>query len=259
MKNKELILKKINEIAKEQNIRILYACESGSRAWGFASPDSDYDVRFIYVRNVKDYLSLNNIKDTLEFPIEDELDFVGWDLKKFLLLLLKSNSNILEWLQSPIVYLDEDQFKTSYQKIIPEYFSTKKTIGYYLGTAKQKLLIIENSQEAKLKDYFYLLRTTFAAGWVFQYKSVPPMEFYPLFEQAKKHLDDSHYQLILQLLQLKEKSNETELIPKIPNLNQFIKSKINYYQNLLGDMEDKIGDINKLNDIFLKSVLYERN
>lgn len=87
-----------------ENIRILWAVESGSRAWGFPSPDSDYDVRFVYVRPLEWYLSLNPGRDVVELPIVDELDVAGWDLRKALRLLVKANPALLEWLSSPIVY-----------------------------------------------------------------------------------------------------------------------------------------------------------
>ena len=104
----KLICSKLHEIEKENNVKILLAVESGSRAWGFASPDSDYDVRFIYVRPKEDYLRLENVRDVIELPIDDVLDINGWDLQKTLRLLYKSNPTLFEWFSSPIVYLETD-------------------------------------------------------------------------------------------------------------------------------------------------------
>ena len=123
----KLICSKLHEIEKENNVKILLAVESGSRAWGFASPDSDYDVRFIYVRPKEDYLRLENVRDVIELPIDDVLDINGWDLQKTLRLLYKSNPTLFEWFSSPIVYLETD-FADRFRKIMGEYFSTKKSL-----------------------------------------------------------------------------------------------------------------------------------
>lgn len=72
----------LRRIEEEENIKILLAVESGSRAWGFASPDSDYDVRFIYIRRMEDYLKLEKVRDVIELPMDDVLDMNGWDLQK---------------------------------------------------------------------------------------------------------------------------------------------------------------------------------
>ena len=100
----ELIRKKLREIERQENCRILLAVESGSRAWGLASPDSDYDARFIYVRPKESYLKLERARDVIELPINDELDINGWDVDKTLKLLHKSNPTVFEWFSSPIVY-----------------------------------------------------------------------------------------------------------------------------------------------------------
>ena len=103
---RELIISKLKQIEKDYNVRVLLAVESGSRAWGFASPDSDYDVRFIYVRPETEYLRLEAVRDVIELPVNDELDINGWDLQKTLRLLYRSNPTLFEWFSSPIVYAE---------------------------------------------------------------------------------------------------------------------------------------------------------
>ena len=103
----QLIHSRLIEIEAKNAIKIVYACESGSRAWGFPSANSDYDVRFIYIRPVDWYLSIYEKRDVIEYPIDEQLDISGWDLKKALQLLRKTNPPLLEWLGSPIVYLEE--------------------------------------------------------------------------------------------------------------------------------------------------------
>lgn len=142
-----IIKEKLREIEKQENIRILLAVESGSRAWGFASPDSDYDVRFIYVRQVEDYLKLETVRDVIELPIDDMLDINGWDLKKTLRLLHKSNPTLFEWFSSPIVYM-ETEFADQFRKIMANYFSNKRSLYHYISMAEgnyrqlKKLIVI---------------------------------------------------------------------------------------------------------------------
>src|SRR5215471_9995733 len=114
------ILNMLQQIEREYSVKILYACETGSRAWGFPSPDSDYDIRFIYMHERDWYLSLNERKDTIEFMLNEELDITGWDLKKSLLLLKKSNAALIERFQSPVEYYATDGFKDAFKSLIKE-------------------------------------------------------------------------------------------------------------------------------------------
>ena len=121
------ILEKLGEIEKKENVKVLYAVESGSRAWGVESPDSDYDVRFIYVRPMADYLRLDEPKDVIEWQLDEVLDINGWDLQKTLRLLYKSNPTLYEWINSPICYIKTD-FTEKIKPIMNEYFSVKNSI-----------------------------------------------------------------------------------------------------------------------------------
>ena len=106
---KELIKEKLEEIERDKNVKIIHAVESGSRAWGFASPDSDYDVRFIYVCQKNDYLKLETVKDTIDWELDEILDINGWDVRKILQHFHKSNATVFEWANSPIVYKTTDE------------------------------------------------------------------------------------------------------------------------------------------------------
>lgn len=99
------IRNRLTDVARDHDVRIIFAIESGSRAWGFPSPDSDYDVRFVYAHRPDWYLSLRPGRDVIELPIEGDLDINGWDLRKALNLMLKPNPVLLEWLSSPVRYL----------------------------------------------------------------------------------------------------------------------------------------------------------
>lgn len=118
---RKVIIEKLQQIEKQENVRIIHAVESGSRAWGFESPDSDFDVRFIYVRPRDYYLKLEQTRDVLEFPINDLLDVNGWDLQKALRLLHRSNPSVFEWFKSPIVYR-ETAFSQEFISLMENYF-----------------------------------------------------------------------------------------------------------------------------------------
>ena len=137
----KLIVSKLHEIEQMEKVRILLAVESGSRAWGFASPDSDYDVRFIYIRDKEDYLRLNTMRDVIELPIDEVLDINGWDLQKTLRLLYKSNPTLFEWFSSPIVYMESD-FADLFRRVMNDYFSSKRSLYHYISMAEGNLSLI---------------------------------------------------------------------------------------------------------------------
>jgi len=141
-------------IEEEENISILWACESGSRAWGFESQDSDYDVRFIYLRRTAEYLRASDLRDVIEKPISDDLDISGWDLPKALRLFRKSNPPLLEWLQSPIVYQGNDHFHKAISALLPDYFSPIGCMYHYMSMADRNRRSYLDKTQIKLKRYF---------------------------------------------------------------------------------------------------------
>ena len=133
---RDRIIEKLKQIEREKGVEILYAVESGSRAWGFASPDSDYDIRFIYKHDMNYYLSLWEQTDVIEFMTEDDLDGSGWDLRKTVKLLAKSNAPLLEWLFSPVVYFENEAFVTQMRRLSQDCFSSVACLHHYLVTTK---------------------------------------------------------------------------------------------------------------------------
>ena len=178
---KGVILQKLFEIEKAENIRILHAVESGSRAWGFPSPDSDYDVRFIYVRPKESYLRLDRVRDVIEVPINDELDINGWDVDKALRLLHKSNPTVFEWFSSPIIYQTSD-FADQFKPIMRKYFSSKSGLWHYLHMAEGNYREFLRGDMVKAKKYFYVLRPILACLWILEKGTPPPMLFSELLE-----------------------------------------------------------------------------
>ena len=240
------INQKLDEIEKKENIKILLAVESGSRAWGFASPDSDYDVRFIYVRDNKDYLRINEIRDVIEWQLDDTLDINGWDIKKTLILLKKSNPTIFEWWNSPIIYRKNENF-LDFSKYLESYFSSKKLLFHYLnmvrGTYKENF----KGSEVKLKKYFYVLRPILAAKWILNKKSIPPIEFLKLLKEER----DTGVKLeIEKILEKKLKSSELQKEKRIEILDNYIENNLTFLEIEANKIQDEKIEILDLDDYF---------
>ena len=219
---RETILSKLGEIENRENVKILLAVESGSRAWGFASPDSDSDVRFIYVRPKEDYLRLEKTRDVIELPIEGELDINGWDLDKTLRLLRASNPTLFEWFSSPIVYR-ETAFAQEFRSIMQRYFSSKRGLSHYLSMASSNYREYLKGNMVKAKKYFYVLRPVLACRWILDKGSPPPMLFSELMEAE---LDPVLLPDVNRLLDLKMNAPEINTIPKIESINRYLDSSL---------------------------------
>ncbi|MDR1859720.1 MAG: nucleotidyltransferase domain-containing protein [Bacteroidales bacterium] len=248
---KQKIIHELAEIEKQRNIRILYACESGSRAWGFPSPDSDYDVRFIYVKPMRDYLSISEPNDVIEMPIDDLLDIGGWDLRKALRLFRKSNVALYEWLQSPIVYRQDEIFVQELKSLMPEYFSLRAGAMHYLGIAKGAWKDLQN-EKVRIKKYFYCLRPILAARWIVLKKEIPPIEFFKLLEL----IDNAEVMRETeQLLKLKSVSDETTTVLPITVLHRFIEENLHLCEENLPETNEPKQDFEDLNELFRKQLI----
>lgn len=165
----------LNEVENQRNVRILYGVESGSRAWGFASPDSDWDVRFLYTRPLDDYLRIDPPRDVIELPMKDDLDVNGWDIAKGLRLFRASNPAILEWLLSPIVYREVGEFAATLRSIAATQASPRRIAYHYTSMARTNFKNhIADKAEINLKKYLYVLRPILCALWVVEHQTPPP-------------------------------------------------------------------------------------
>lgn len=248
---KSTIIDKLKTIENEHKIDILFAVESGSRAWGFPSTDSDYDVRFIYKRRVEDYLKINEIDDFIDFEIENELDFKAWDIQKVLRLMLKSNASILEYLQSPIHYIINEAFEKELFDLAESQFNAQKVARHYLGITTRKLIEIEHSNKLNLKNLFYALRSVLAAKWIIEEKTLPPMEFKKLDYLIKNESISAKIKDYLKLKYTVDESflisKDTELINWIIELNENLKSKTELIPKVEFDKK-------RIDDFFLKII-----
>ncbi len=249
------IFSQLQEIEQREKIRILYCCESGSRAWGFASNDSDYDVRFIYVHPQDWYLSINDKKDSIEYPLIGELDFGGWEIRKALRLMRKSNAVIFEWLQSPIIYWKNEDFVKRIWPLAEKCFAPKPAINHYLGLAINAYNSFKNSQQTKAKKYFYVIRPVLAAYWIAQKGTIPPMEYHKLLPLIE---DQNILAILDDLLKKKRNSAEGDLVDVIPELHIYIDKLFTYCDSQKNAFESKHTDIDHL-DKFFRALIHAGN
>ena len=218
------ILACLTRLESEHGVTVLFACESGSRGWGFASPDSDYDVRFIYVNRLSWYLSVEPGRDVIEEPIDGDLDVNGWDLRKTLQLLRQSNPTLLEWLRSPIVYREDDEPMARLRALAEQQFSPVRGYHHYVSMAKKNFREHLRGSEVRYKKYLYVLRPLLAARWIRAGRGVPPMRF---AELAEATLDDRTLLAeINRLLEVKMRAGEAATSPRWDRLHEFIESEL---------------------------------
>ncbi|QHE62675.1 nucleotidyltransferase domain-containing protein [Rossellomorea vietnamensis] len=253
---KEQITDVIKQIEIDHGVKILFACESGSRAWGFPSKESDYDVRFIYIQQPDWYLSIDRKRDVIEIPARDSvsipvdplLDMSGWELAKALRLFRKSNPPLLEWLQSTIVYYQSystiDQMRELEQKI----FSPVSCMHHYVSMAKGNFRDLIQGEEVGVKKYLNVLRPLLAAKWIEKYETIPPIEFQDLVEELvpggewKDSIED--------LLKQKRAGEEIYLEPRLDAIYEHLQKEIEhleaYAKSINADIPDPTAELDML-------------
>lgn len=246
------IQEKLDEIERTEGVRILHVVESGSRAWGFASPDSDYDVRFVYVRKFEDYLALDEPKDTIEWQLDEVLDINGWDLKKALRQFARGNATLFEWSGSPVIYRTTPEW-ARIREVAEQYFSEKAAIYHYYGTANHTYMEYLQGETVRYKKYFYALRPLLAAQYIERYHTAPPVLFDDLLEMG---LDPSLRAAIDDLLELKKQTTEREENPQIPEIRAFIEAELPR-QKAIADAtpDDHNKDLTALNRLFRELIM----
>ncbi|HSH03499.1 MAG TPA: nucleotidyltransferase domain-containing protein [Anaerolineae bacterium] len=221
-----LIKQHLVEIEKEHDVKILYACESGSRAWGFPSADSDYDVRFIYAHRRDWYLSIRveRKRDVIELPINDSLDISGWDIRKTLNLFAKTNPPLYEWLDSPIVYAEDYPTAGALRALIPEFYNPIACSYHYHHMADGNYRSYMQGEEVWIKKYFYILRPLLAIRWIEAGRGVAPTPFGELVAQAE--LAPALERAIGALIAAKKEGAELDRGPRIPVISDFIDAEM---------------------------------
>jgi predicted nucleotidyltransferase len=221
------VMENLRAIEARHDVTVLFACESGSRGWGFASPDSDYDVRFIYVNRLPWYLTVMPRRDVIEVPISGDLDINGWDLRKALGLMRESNPTLLEWLRSPIVYREDELAMPRFRALSEAVFSNARGWHHYASMAKKNFREHLQADEVRYKKYLYVLRPLLAARWIRTQPGVPPMRFADL---AQKTLDAVRDAALIDeinaLLEVKMRAGEAATSPRWPGIHAFIEAEL---------------------------------
>jgi len=257
---KDKILRALAHIEEKQGVRILFAAEAGSRAWGFESPDSDWDVRFVYVRDFNWYLNITEGRDVLDnyhsmvvgTEFDDPLlDITGWDLRKTFKMLRKSNPQLLEWLASPSIYID--RAAPDLRSAAVQTMRMYPLQAHYQGMAKGNFREYLQGPQVRYKKYLYVIRPLMAATWVREYGSLPPVEFDKIL-QGVLHLYDNPEELKCvssKTVAVKRKSNEVDAAPADPVLHSWIEQQL----KIKGIDKDYDGSDFDLDYVF-RSMLY---
>lgn len=221
---KKEIQARLQELEQEESVCIFYACESGSRAWGFPSADSDYDVRFLYIHPQNWYLGIDVKRDVIERPSNDLIDLSGWDIRKALQLFRRSNPPLLEWLNSPIIYQQRLDIVDKIKTLMPEYYSPKSCLYHYLHMAKGNFREYLKGEFVWVKKYFYVLRPILACKWIEAGYGVVPMKFEVLVDRivTSRELKEA----VKELLGRKKGGQELDKGPRIPIIAEFVETEL---------------------------------
>lgn len=179
---------RLARIREEHDVRIPLAIESGSRAWGFPSPDSDYDCRFIFVRPLDDYLALFPKRDVIETPVDRVFDVGGWDVAKAITLLLKGNAVVAEWLTSSIIYAGDEGFRTDFAALAGRVLDRSLVTRHYLHLGERiRRTYLPDPSDVPLKKVFYALRPAVMLRWLRLHPShvYGPMDFPTLVRESE--------------------------------------------------------------------------
>ena len=228
---REEVIRRLDAVEGEEDVRVLYACESGSRAWGFASPDSDYDVRFIYVHRPDWYLSIADRRDVIERPIVDEYDLSGWELRKTLRLFRKSNPPLIEWLGSPVVYRERTAMAKRLRELSARHHSPRSCAYHYLNMARRNHAAYLQGDRIRWKKYLYVLRPLLAVRWIESGRGIVPTEFERLVEAMVE--DPALGQAIGALLARKRAGSELGQGARIAVISEFIEAETAGHESAL--------------------------
>lgn len=222
----EKIVRRLHEVEDEEQVKIFYACESGSRAWGFPSADSDYDVRFLYLHPRDWYLSigLERKRDVIERPISGMMDLSGWDLRKALKLLRKGNPPLVEWLGSPIVYREQFNVAAQLRELAEKNYSPIASLYHYLHMAQGNYRDYLKGPVVWIKKYFYVLRPLLAIKWLERDLGVVPTEF---GEVVHRTVDSPELRSeIEKLVAAKRSGEELDRGPRIGVISDYIEREL---------------------------------
>ncbi|BAV10026.1 hypothetical protein SAMN05421788_1011455 [Filimonas lacunae] len=244
------IEQKLKDIEREYQVKILYSCESGSRAWQFPSPDSDFDVRFIYVHNRNAYWSIAEKEDHISLPIVDELDIYGWDLRKVLQLMRKSNATPFEWMQSPIVYKEKEGFLDGLHNLAPDYLDVRVSACHYMGMVRKLTGEEMTGAPLTIKALFYIIRSLLSAKWNLDTRGIAPLTI----DDLLCILPEALQQHVKELVLFKATAKEKQEVAASDLLKNYINATIAECNAAISGLEKRNTSVDKLDAFFIKTL-----
>lgn len=254
------IQKHLRNLEEKHDIKIILAIESGSRAWGFPSKDSDFDVRFIYVHKLEHYLSIEKQRDVIDTPIkfdpvlDAEFDMNGWDIKKAIHLASRGNSVVNEWLTSPIEYLSSPELREELKKFVTECADLRAYFYFYRNYMRTPWESYSQTDDTliKIKYYCYSLRCALAIYWIEQRETPPPMDVPNLL--AGLNISSEIRSEINKLIAAKQQSTESDTIARTPILDNFIDNAISSDAKRPKKDDMQKHNLEKANELFRKII-----
>jgi predicted nucleotidyltransferase len=230
----------IREEYESGKLKVLFACESGSRSWGLASPNSDHDIRFVYRRNTTHYLALNKQRDVIEFNAQTNdyepipIEVMGWDIAKYLSLLVNGNASAYEWPRCPL-YMKDPGWMKKRKEIEEFYFQPFKVAQHYRGLARKHLYkYIADKEEVSCKRYLYLFRALYSLQWILERKTMPPIRFYYLMNELAT---DEEFHDVMTLVARKQGGEENIMVPTDKDRNLNIENKLETLTEILNSQD----------------------
>lgn len=252
---RQAILAHLRDVEEAYGVKILLAVESGSRAWGFESKNSDWDVRFIYVHTPEWYFNLKEQRDVIEHMYDDDVDLVGWELRKALMLLSRGNPSLLEWFSSPIVYYEDQEFLRRIREVESFYFNPIRGMYHYYRIYNVHNERYLTKEGCTAKRFLYYLRGVLACRWIEKNLTLPPVAFGELVE-AVVDAEETRLQ-IDQLLRMKKSGNEYDIQCVDAQLRSYARQLADYYDATIGSFHPELQKISndKLNALFYDMVM----
>lgn len=225
----------LQQIEKDNNIKIIFAIENGSRSWGMASKDSDFDVRFVFKRALNEYITLNPAKNVINFAFDKDLnpceaqgsliDMSGFDIYKYLKLLLASNPTTIEWLNSPIVYYGDNNLPL--REYMKENFNQERLFKHYFSLFRHNYWeFIQQAKAITYKKYLYSMRGLLNALYVYEFDKIPPLDLRMTVEELKSLIPDNVYKKLQEVIEIKSQGLERDVILRISEFDAFFNIQL---------------------------------
>lgn len=257
---KQKITALLQNLEKEHNIKILFAVENGSRAWGMNSKDSDYDVRFVFYRPLNEYITFNKKEDVITIAFDENLqlhktqgsliDMCGFDIFKYLKLLASSNPTTIEWLNSPIIHLGDNNIEL--KSYMGSNFSQEKLFHHYFSLFQNNYKIyIKDGKKITYKKYLYSMRGILNALYVLKFDKVPPILMRDTVRAMQCYIPEDIVSKLNEVIEIKSQGLEKETIQRISLFDEFFEQKL--AETYTGFNKRKIDG--KLFDNYLQKVL----